>query len=198
MPVNTIFPEFVPDQLLTSDDLNEMFGYLDEQGRMTRSNLIGIGIVCGLQVKAASAKNSITITKGVGVTSEGYLVRFDQDVVYHAYKSFDAVKEEYYSKFVNTATTPKTQKFTLLELKPDITDGGTELAAIPGSLDQYLVLLFVELLQEQNKNCDPNSCDDKGINTTVTVRPLLISKNEPTINTLIGATGNPLNFSPFY
>lgn len=198
MPVNTIFPEFVPDQLLTSDDLNEMFDYLDEQGRMTRSNLVGIGIVCGLQIKTPSAKNSITITKGVGVTSEGYLVRFDRDMVYTAYKSFDAVKEEYYSKFVNTGVNPKSQKFTLLELKPDITDGGTELSAIPGTLSQYIVLLFVELLQEQNKNCDPNSCDDKGIKTTVTIRPLLISKNEPTLNALIGSTGNPLSFSPFY
>lgn len=198
MPVNTIFPEFVPDQLLTSDDLNEMFDYLDEQGRMTRSNLIGIGIVCGLQIKTPAAKNSITITKGVGVTSEGYLVRFDQDMVYTAYKSFNAVQETYYSKFVNTGVNPKTQKFTLLELKPDITDGGTELTAIPGTLSQYIVLLFVELLQEQNKNCDPNSCDDKGIKTTVTIRPLLISKNEPTLNTLIGSTGNPLSFSAFY
>lgn len=198
MPVNTIFPEFVPDQLLTSDDLNEMFDYLDEQERLTRSNLIGIGIVCGLQIKTATAKNSITITKGVGVTSAGYLVRFDQDMVYNAYKSFDAVKEEYYTKFVNTGVNPKTQKFTLLELKADITDGGTELTAIPGTLSQYIVLLFVELLQEQNKNCDPNSCDDKGIKTTVTIRPLLISKNEPNLNTLIGSTGNPLSFSPFY
>lgn len=198
MPVNTIFPEFVPDQLLTSDDLNEMFDYLDEQERMTRSNLVGIGIVCGLQIKTPAAKNSITITKGVGVTSEGYLVRFDQDTVYTAYKSFDAVKEEYYSKFVNTNVTLKTQKFTLLELRPDIIDGGTELTAIPGTLSQYIVLLFVELLQEQNKNCDPNSCDDKGIKTTVTIRPLLISKNEPMLNTLIGSTGNPLSFSPFY
>jgi hypothetical protein len=198
MPVNTIFPEFVPDQLLTSDNLNEMFDYLDEQGRMTRSNLIGIGIVCGLQIKTPTAKNSITITKGVGVTSEGYLVQFGQDMVYNAYKSFNAVKEEYYTKFVNTSPNPKTQKFTLLELKPDITDGGTELSAIPGTLDQYIVLLFVELLKEQNKNCDPNSCDDKGIKTTVTIRPLLISKNELTLNTLIGSTGNPLSFSPFY
>jgi hypothetical protein len=198
MPVNTIFPEFVPDQLLTSDDLNEMFDYLDEQGRLTRSNLIGIGIVCGLQIKTPAAKNSITITKGVGVTSEGYLVRFDHDMVYNAYKSFNAVKEEYYSKFVNTGVNPKTQKFNLLELKPDITDGGTEISTIPGTLDQYIVLLFVELLQEQNKNCDPNSCDDKGIKTTVTIRPLLISKNEPNLNTLIGSTGNPLSFNPFY
>ena len=30
IPTNVTYPEFVPDQLLTSDNLNELFGYLDE------------------------------------------------------------------------------------------------------------------------------------------------------------------------
>jgi hypothetical protein len=54
IPNNVSYPDFVPDQLLTSDNLNQLFGYLDEQGRMTRTNLIGIGIVCGLDVETAA------------------------------------------------------------------------------------------------------------------------------------------------
>ena len=196
-PEHTIFPEFVPDQVLTSDHLNDMFEYLDEQGRMTRTNLIGIGIVCGLQIKTVG--NTITITKGVGVTSEGYLIRQETDMVYTAFKSYDALKEEYYNKFVNTGLNPKTQKFDLLELKENATETGSSLlSVIPAGLNQYVVLLFVELLHNQNKNCDPNSCDDKGINIAATIRPLLIFKNETHLNSLLGATGNPLNFSPFY
>ena len=45
IPTNVTYPEFVPDQLLTSDNLNELFGYLDEQGRISRTNILGIGIV---------------------------------------------------------------------------------------------------------------------------------------------------------
>ena len=53
------YPDFVPDQVLTSDHLNDLFDYLDNQGRMTRSNLSGIGIVCGLQVEVAADRSSI-------------------------------------------------------------------------------------------------------------------------------------------
>ena len=50
IPSKLLYPDFVPDQLLTSEDLNSLFGYLDEQGRLTRTNLIGVGIVCGLEI----------------------------------------------------------------------------------------------------------------------------------------------------
>jgi hypothetical protein len=67
LPTQVNYPEFVPDQLLTSEHLNQLFGYLEEQGRLTRTNLIGIGIVCGLEVKTNAAGTQITITKGCGV-----------------------------------------------------------------------------------------------------------------------------------
>ena len=41
---------FEPDQVLTNDHLNELFDYLDVQERLTRNKLIGIGIVCGLEI----------------------------------------------------------------------------------------------------------------------------------------------------
>jgi hypothetical protein len=36
------------------------------------------------------------------------------------------------------------------------------------------VVIFVELLKIDNKNCDPDSCDDKGTTIEVTHRPLLV------------------------
>ena len=49
------FPVFEANQVLTSGHLNDVFDYLDEQTRLTRSNLIGIGIVCGLEIKLDTA-----------------------------------------------------------------------------------------------------------------------------------------------
>ena len=124
---NSDYPKFVADQVLTSDNLNDLFGYLDEQGRMTRTNLSGIGIVCGLKVKTAADGSSITITKGVGVTSSGYLVSVPE-ITYTKRTSavFDAVKSEYYNRFVNIAS--KTQKFDLWELKQEAeAEGNTAL-----------------------------------------------------------------------
>jgi hypothetical protein len=192
MPEFTVFPEFVPDQVLTSEHLNNLFEYLDEQERMTRASLLGIGIVCGLELKTTGT--GITITKGVGVTSAGYLIRQETDLTYTAFKPYDAIQETYYEKFVQVEMEPKRQKFDLYELKENTSETGSSgLAAIPGGLNQYAVLLFVELLHNQSKNCDPNSCDDKGINITISIRPMLVAKNlpPPFTDTLKGVTGNP-------
>ena len=190
---NSDYPKFVADQVLTSDNLNDLFGYLDEQGRMTRTNLIGIGIVCGLEVKTAADGSSITITKGVGVTSSGYLVSVPE-IIYTKRTSgiFDAVKSEYYNKFVNIAS--KTQKFNLWELKQEAeSEGTTALTKTFLTAGEKIVLLFVELLEENNKNCDPNSCDDKGILVTVNIRPLLVEKAN--VGELLTGTGE--NASPW-
>lgn len=171
---NSDYPVFVANQVLTSDNLNDLFGYLDEQGRMTRTNLTGMGIVCGLQVKTAADGSSITITKGVGVTSSGYLVSVPE-IEYTEFKAFDAVKCIYYDKFVDINA--KTQRFNLWELKQDAAEEGT--TPLDNTfLAGKIVLIFVELLEENNKNCDPDSCDDKGAKVTVTFRPLLADKND--------------------
>jgi len=166
------FPKFVPDQLLTSDHLNQVFNYLDEQERLTRTCLIGIGIVCGLEVSTNTSGTEVTITKGCGVTSEGYLVTVPT-TTYQEFAPFDPVKERYYDRFVDLAT--KTKKFDLFEL----VQSGVIAESIPlteAFLKDKVVLIFVELLEEPAKNCDPNSCDNKGVNVTVTFRPLLVEK----------------------
>ena len=189
---NSDYPKFVADQVLTSDNLNDLFGYLDEQGRMTRTNLSGIGIVCGLKVKTAADGSSITISKGVGVTSSGYLVTVPE-ITYtkRTTNIFDAVKCEYYSKFVNIAA--KTQLFNLWELKQEAATEGTTLLNNTFLTDgEKIVLIFVELLEENNKNCDPNSCDDKGVKVTVNFRPLLVEKaNVAGLLSGAGAGANP-------
>lgn len=176
--INSDYPKFVANQVLTSDNLNDLFGYLDEQQRITRTNLLGIGIVCGLQVKTGSDANGsfITITRGTGVTSQGYLITVPE-ITYHHYNSYDAVKPEYYDRFVNIGA--KTQKFPLWELKQpgepeDQENPFLKLDDPSGFLSNKVVLLFVELQETANKNCDPNSCDDKGITITVNFRPLLV------------------------
>jgi len=188
---NSDYPKFVADQVLTSDNLNDLFGYLDEQGRITRTNLSGIGIVCGLKVKTAADGSGITITKGVGVTSSGYLVSVPE-ITYTKRTTdiFNAVTCDYYNKFVDIET--KTQKFNLWELKQEAETTGTTLLnntfITEGS---KIVLMFVELLEENNKNCDPNSCDDKGVKVTVNFRSLLIEMAN--VGTLLNGAGAPAN-----
>lgn len=166
------YPEFVPDQLLSSEHLNQLFEYLEEQGRLSRTNLIGIGIVCGLELQPLADGKSITITKGCGVTSEGYLISVE-GINYTKYKDFNPVQDRLYSKFVDSG---RQARFHIDELIQDSVEEASELSA--DFLKNKVVLLFVEILEEGAKNCNPNSCDDKGINVTVSFRPLLIDVND--------------------
>lgn len=184
IPNQTRYPDFVPDQLLTSANLNDLFAYLDEQGRMTRTNLLGIGIVCGLEVRTSTDGTSIEITRGTGVTSEGHLVAFDGDLATRTFGhrvAFDPEKEAYYDKFLDAS---HHKKFDLWELKRTAAGEG-EIALTKTFLEgegvpnhRKVVLAFVELLEEQNKNCNPESCDDKGVTVHVNLRFLLANRGD--------------------
>src|SRR5438874_6542667 len=83
------FPVFEANQVLTSRHLNDVFDYLDQQTRLTRSNLIGIGIVCGLEIKlATSGATAVLLSRGCGVTSEGYLIVEPEDVSLVSYRVY--------------------------------------------------------------------------------------------------------------
>jgi hypothetical protein len=77
------YPVYAPDQVLTNKSLNNSVGYLDIQGRFTRSGMIGHGIVCGLNytVQNISGPTSVdpligvTITTGYGSSIEGLILQ---------------------------------------------------------------------------------------------------------------------------
>lgn len=171
------YPEFVADQLLTADNLTDLFHYLDVQERGTRINLIGIGIVCGLEVSVNEEGTELTISKGCGITSEGYLVRWEE-ASFQNFKPYDAAVEKRYPLFYSGGA----QKVTLDELKRDASEEGLTKLTQAG-LEGKVVLLYVELLRLDAKNCDPESCDDKGGNVKITFRPLLLKATDvPKLN----------------
>lgn len=187
IPVQTAYPKFEANQVLTSEHLNTLFAYLDEQGRLTRTNLIGIGIVCGLEPTIAADGSQIVISKGCGVTSEGYLVVWDNPQPLEFVKPYTVPDDIAYAVFNNNSGGTPTQ-YPLWELTED---RNNDPAALPltqnflrgtaqpaGREDEKVLLLFLECKTESNKNCSPNSCDDKGAMVTATVRPLLIRKSD--------------------
>ncbi len=180
IPSVSVYPKFVPDQLLTSENLNDLRGYLEEDGRLTRTNLLGVGIACGFEVKTSSDGSTITVTGGTGTTSAGYLVA-QEERNYTQYVPFDPGQELYYEKFLDSV---HQKQFDLWELKQSAAIADAMPLSLP-FLDGYgvaddkkVVLLFVELLEQQNKNCNPESCDDKGISIRVNLRPLLVRKQD--------------------
>ncbi|MCU0405169.1 MAG: carboxypeptidase-like regulatory domain-containing protein, partial [Chitinophagaceae bacterium] len=45
-------------------------------------------------------------------------------------------------------------------------------------LENKVILIFVELKHTKNKNCDPQSCDDKGEHVTVSFLPMAVEKKD--------------------
>ncbi|WP_232622942.1 carboxypeptidase-like regulatory domain-containing protein [Pareuzebyella sediminis] len=169
------YPKFVADQVLTEKSLNQMFGYLEEQQRLTRTTLIGIGVMCGMRVSVNDTRTSLTISHGVGVTSMGYLVPFPETTYTLYNDEFSAEVEIMYPPFIDEST--QTQKFPLHLLHNDFA-AEVQKPLNADFLEDKVVVIFVELLKVDNKNCDPDSCDDKGCTIEVTHRPLLVAQED--------------------
>jgi hypothetical protein len=170
------YPEFVADQVLTAEHLNELFDYLDEQDRLTRRCLIGIGIVCGLEVTYTGS--DITISRGVGVTSKGYLIDFAKNKYTHFRP---------YTLPLNPESPPPAESiinpfpyntFKMYELIAAPEAGDTAISGSAAFLANYAVVLFLEIKATNLKNCTTNDCDDKGREITLTIKPLLIKKTD--------------------
>ena len=118
------YPVFEANQVLTNAHLNDLFEYLDEQTRLTRSNLIGIGIVCGLEV-TFEAPGTVHLSKGCGVTSQGYLIVEPADVDLAFVRPYKLPIEYGYPPFIEPGTNPAEQ-YDLWELFPDDDEPGAQ------------------------------------------------------------------------
>lgn len=216
MSIANTFPFFEADQVLTNNHLNSLFNYLDQQERLSRSKLIGSGIVCGLEI--SHTNDAINITKGCGLTSQGYIILLCDHTGANAYK--------YYSPFVkpafpndleiisqcaepdltnipfyasaNTGTSAAPDDIQLLLTQDDfnaLTDNSKAiLLSQGGDLSKYAVVLFLDVNELKLKNCDTNDCNDKGSQMDFEVKALLVNKN-----LLISGNNNgngKLTFSP--
>ena len=197
---------FKPDQVLTNDHLNETFDYLDQQNRWTRNKLIGIGIVCGLDI--VLNPGMIEITQGCGVTSQGYLIIQDTtDYTYYMpYAPVDVPLDPPFQYPVAYGNLPFFKPFCAAAKQPIyllITDGQhdalddkssalTISSATTSFLNDYAVVLFLEANETDLKNCDMQDCNNKGERMSFQVRPLLVAKADlPTANNQTAGGTNP-------
>jgi len=186
------FPIFEANQILSNSHLNQVFSYLDEQERLTRANLIGIGIVCGLEFRLDAATSTIHLSRGCGVTSEGYLIVEPQDVALVSYRPYTLPSEINYPPFRDASAA----QYPLWEMFPVGEPGTIPLAPPADFLNDKAVLLFLELKKEDLRTCSPNDCNDRGAAVTATPRRLLIRTDDlkaiiATANTL----GTALTFT---
>ena len=164
------YPIFEGSQVLTSTQLNQLSAYLDRQGRLTRSKLIGIGVVCGMQVQPYP--QGLQITKGLGITSEGFLIQGGTFNATH-YRPYSLPEGVVYKPFKDVDH--EVSLFELLTEVPTDNSGVKKLTNPANFLNDKYVLVFLEIFDKDLKSCLGNACDDRGQDRLLTLRRLVVS-----------------------
>ncbi len=181
--IRTHYHTFVDDQVLTAKQLNGFIDYLDDQDRLSRVFLTGVGIVCGLAVEEASQK-AITITQGVGLTTDGDLLMLQELVSGVSIKTIAQRQITFtrYRKFEDTSAhytffTRGDAQVELWELLPEGSDNSYPLEELPG-LNDKTALLYLESFPNEGDLCSAIDCDNQGVEQVERPRVLLVSQKD--------------------
>ena len=169
-PCNS-YPKFEKNQVLTAEQLNQLAGYLQSMGLRTRAKLIGIGPVCGLDVSHTDgASPSLILTRGVGITSEGFLIEIDDYVATRNLTYHDPV---FYPPFWHGDT--QIDLWQLLS-NDDFEEGDGSQVLTAQFLKDKAVLLYLEVRDVDLETCTGADCDEQGIRVELCVKKLLIKQ----------------------
>lgn len=182
----SIYPVFEADQVLSQKELNLLVSHLEEQDRITRKNLIGLGIVCGLELTFPNA-TTVKIACGTAVTSLGFQINW-KDTLFTQYHDLeisdqflkpDFIREPYLDAIFKYAPKYESIKNCFELLPADASDEDKK--PIPNTFfTDKLVILLLEVSLIDQKNCVTTNCDDKGKRIEFKIRPLVIPINEVT------------------
>jgi hypothetical protein len=165
---------FENDQVLTKEPLNALVDYLDDQERLTRVALLGVGIVCGLRVSLDGA--SIVVSKGVGVTTDGDLLRVPDNQTFTRFRAYDENAPEY-KPFFDGET-----RRTVFELLGDDVTTAAKLdtfeAVTAKVFTDLVAVLLMESALRDGDVCTGGDCDNKGQQAQGNVRLLLLHKDD--------------------
>ena len=182
-----LVPIFQPNQVLTHKDLNDLVVYLDSHNRLTRTHLIGMGIVCGLEVIPFQIEKAeelyIYITPGCGITSEGFLIQHPPDITTHITQnknSFNCYQTTSLPKqLFDTSESPQAffEAKKLLHIKDvnSINDSTIKTLTIE-QLQEQVVLILCDWEQKERDTCTTD-CDSLGEGRKFDLNFFLIDKS---------------------
>jgi len=179
------YPDFLPNQILTNTQLNDLRNYLDVQNLKTRMRFVGAGIVCGFNFNFNQALKEISLCNGYGLTSAGHLIELPID------KSLIKPKEKIFTKKATyidpdqddngnpnyklwRAPEAGHNQIELFELKEDGDDG---VALQDSDFEGKVLLLYLQKKGVDLNSCLVTECDNKGVNINLEVKVLLVPEN---------------------
>ncbi|KQT17908.1 hypothetical protein ASG31_03990 [Chryseobacterium sp. Leaf404] len=178
------YPVFEADQVLSQKDLNLAVSHLEEQDRITRKNLTGIGISCGLELNFP-VKNQVKISCGSAVTSLGFQISWNEKLLTH-YKETQLsdlfltpdYKEEAYLDNIFKHSKNYHALKKIYELMPSESSDEEKIIIQNDFFDEKLIILLLEITLVDEKNCVTTNCDDKGKRLEFNLRPIAVSESD--------------------
>lgn len=178
------YPVFEADQVLSQKDLNMAVSHLEEQDRIIRKNLTGIGISCGLEL-SFPVKNQVKISCGTAVTSLGFQINWNEKVLTH-YKpaklsdQFLApdYKEEAYLENIFKHSSQYEGLKKIYDLLPLEASDSDKILIPDNFFEDKLIILLLEVTLVDEKNCVTINCDDKGKRLEFNLRPIAVPQSE--------------------
>ena len=168
---------FELNQVLKPEQLNSLAAYLDDQQRLTRVALIGVGIACGLWPSLEG--EFVRLTHGVGTTTDGDLVLVPKEVSYDRYRPYDGTTARYAPFFPPSGE--GTKMIPAFELVPEGVDEDdararklTAFGDEERQLDRMVALLYVESHLHDPDLCTGTDCDNRGMDALHRTRLLLV------------------------
>ena len=192
--ITTHYHTFVDNQVLTSRQLNDFISYFEDQDRLSRVFLHGVGKVCGFKVSYDSSAKTIIVTQGAGVTTDGDLLFLRNPLEESPLKEIEADQTEfkYYRKFEDKFAGYSFFKkeetvdgesvdvqIELFEILPEQTEGNNEkeLGELE-DLGKKVVLLYLESFVREGNLCTSIDCDNQGEEQVARLRVLLVSEED--------------------
>ncbi|MDP2887491.1 MAG: hypothetical protein Q8P34_00825 [Bacteroidota bacterium] len=178
--LNLEYSRFVKDQVLTEVQLNEIIDFFEDQHRITRTCLIGTGIVCGLHLRR-NAK-SISLSQGVAVTTDGDLLKMSATNFKYFAEYIQPDNGKYDPFYYKQGTEEKSVKlFQLLtdDEKDKITSAEVfSVEELDSKITNWVGLLYLEYYLKNPEKCTPTNCDNLGRRQVARPMVLLISKSD--------------------
>lgn len=194
--ITSTYSAFAKDQLLTHTDLNQVIDYFEDQDRLSRICLNGVGIVCGFEPTFVQNDGNplLAISQGSGVTTDGDLLHFlfDNENVTNSLveglpvdnlsKVKDYLLLSQFRVFNDTdANYPQFQndlsvQIPLLELLP--ATAGTGSPITEDIFTNRTLLLYLDCYSKEAGACTAISCDSQGVEQVRVLRVLLVNNDE--------------------
>lgn len=178
------YRSFVNDQVLTADQLNTLIQYFEDQDRLSRIYLCGVGLAYGFKLQLTSTKE-IVVTQGCGVTTDGDLIQLQKpgqsdndriidfkNIKYTHYKVFEDTSARYQPFFQNG------MQFPAFELIPESQNPNSDSFALStlSQLEKMVALLYLEEFSKAPELCTAIDCNNQGVEEISRLKVLLVSE----------------------